>query len=80
MASKRKEMELALARQFGYDDYESFREGVSQSMGKAVLRRLEKELDKYGPAEGGDAAEPRPAGTPPPARPAPPGSPAPPVT
>lgn len=53
MASKRKEMELALARQFGYEDYESFREGVSQGMGMAVLRRLEKELEKYPDDEAG---------------------------
>lgn len=70
MASKRKEMELALARQFGYEDYESFREGVSQSMGNAVLRRLEKELEKYPDDEPAaphpPAAGPRPpAGTPP---------------
>jgi hypothetical protein len=51
----RREMELVLARQFGYEDFESFRAGVQESIGKAGLRKLEKELDKYGPAE---AAEP----------------------
>jgi hypothetical protein len=47
----RKDMELTLARNFGYEDYESFRAGVTRSIGQGGLRRLEKELEKYGPAE-----------------------------
>jgi hypothetical protein len=42
-------MERTLAERFGYSDYESFREGVVRSIGKGGLRRLEKELDRYGP-------------------------------
>ncbi len=49
----RAEMEQALARQFGYADYASFREGVAQTLGTQVLRRLEKQLEKYGPPPGG---------------------------
>lgn len=47
----RKDMELVLAQRFGYEDYDSFRAGVIQSIGKGGLKKLEKELDKYGPAE-----------------------------
>ncbi len=48
---KRKAMEHALASRFGFPDYESFRAGVLATLGKAGLRRLEKELDRYGPRE-----------------------------
>jgi len=53
----RREMEQTLAERFGYDDYESFRQGVVQSIGKGGLRKLEKELDRYGPAD--QTASPR---------------------
>ncbi len=47
----RRDMEQVLAQRFGYSDYDSFRAGVVQSIGKGGLKKLEKELDKYGPAE-----------------------------
>ncbi len=47
----RKDMELVLAQRFGYEDYESFRTGVVKVLGKGGLKKLEKELDKYGPPE-----------------------------
>lgn len=53
----RREMELTLARQFGYEEYDSFRAGVQRSIGKAGLKKLEKELDKYGSPEA-EAGEP----------------------
>lgn len=55
----RREMELTLARQFGYPDYESLREGVQRSIGKAGLKKLEKELGKYGPPEAGEPSAQR---------------------
>ena len=39
-------MERALAESFGYPDYESFRQGVTETLGKGVLRRLEQQLDQ----------------------------------
>lgn len=42
----RAEMEQALAASFGYPDYASFQQGVTQTLGKGVLRRLEKQLDQ----------------------------------
>jgi hypothetical protein len=50
-AKTRKEMEQVMAQSFGYDDYESFRTGVVSVLGKGGLKKLEKELDKYGPPE-----------------------------
>lgn len=47
----RKDMELVLAQRFGYEDYESFRTGVVKVLGKGGLKKLEKELDKYGPPD-----------------------------
>ncbi|MDQ7793759.1 MAG: hypothetical protein RDU89_04980 [bacterium] len=49
--NRRHEMEMALAQKFGFPDYESFREGIVATLGKAGLKKLEKELDKYGPGE-----------------------------
>lgn len=40
-------MELILARQFGFDDYDTFCEGVVKTIGKVGLKKLEKELDKF---------------------------------
>lgn len=52
-------MERALAESFGYPDYESFRQGVAEKLGKGVLRRLEKQLERM-EAENTDEAEPDP--------------------
>lgn len=46
-------MELSLAQRFGYSDYDSFRQGVVKTIGKGGLKKLEKELDRYGPPEPG---------------------------
>lgn len=46
MPRSRKEMEQALAESFGYADYAAFRQGVAETLGKGVLRRLEKQLDQ----------------------------------
>ena len=43
----REDMELILAKQFGFDDYDTFREGVVKTIGKIGLKKLEKELDKF---------------------------------
>ncbi|MEW6725185.1 MAG: hypothetical protein AB1331_09835 [Bacillota bacterium] len=43
----KQQMQAELARKFGYDDYETFRRDALETMGKAALRRVEKELDKY---------------------------------
>ena len=43
----REEMELALAKQFGYDDYETFKREAGGHLGKSVLRQLEKKLAQY---------------------------------
>jgi|GEM_PF-2536255 len=56
----RQDMELTLAKQFGYEDYESFRAGVQKSIGKAGLRKLEKQLDNYGPAPGTEGPTQKP--------------------
>lgn len=45
----RAEMERALAERFGYPDYQSFRQGVVRTIGRGGLKRLEKELERYGP-------------------------------
>lgn len=54
----RRDMELVLAQRFGYDDYESFRAGVVKVLGKGGLKKLEKELDRYGPPDPGPMATP----------------------
>ena len=43
----REEMEQALAKQFGYDDYETFKREAEGQLGKSVLRQLEKKLAQY---------------------------------
>lgn len=45
-SASREQMEKALAESFGYPDYPSFREGVSQTLGKSVLKQLERRLGK----------------------------------
>lgn len=43
----REEMQQRLAQQFGFNDFETFRQEAVRTMGKAGLKRLEKELEKY---------------------------------
>lgn len=43
----REEMQQRLAQQFGFSDYETFKQEAARTMGKAGLRKLEKELEKY---------------------------------
>jgi len=62
MPRSRKEMEQALAESFGYPDYASFREGVAETLGKGVLRRLEKELEQMTGEAAGPAGSSGPAG------------------
>lgn len=47
----RKEMEEAIARQYGFPDYETFKREAAQTLGKGIVNRLEKSLNKYGPPE-----------------------------
>lgn len=62
----RQEMEAAIARQYGFPDYETFRREAAQTLGKGIVNRLEKSLAKYDPPQ--PAPEPAPG-----ARPAPQG-------
>jgi hypothetical protein len=43
----REEMQQRLAQQFGFNDFETFRQEAARTMGKAGLKKLEKELEKY---------------------------------
>ena len=66
----REDMELVLAKQFGFEDYDSFREGLVKTIGKTGLKKLEKELDKFPQRAGAEAADTMEAGaTPPETRP-----------
>ncbi len=67
----REDMELVLAKQFGFEDYDSFRTGVVKTIGKMGLKKLEKELDKY-PRHDEVGASPSEAQNPPPPPPPPP--------
>ena len=60
----REDMELVLAKQFGFEDYDSFREGVVKTIGKLGLKKLEKELDKF--PQRAEAADTLEAGATPP--------------
>lgn len=63
----RKDMEEALARRFGFPDYDTFKREAAQTLGKGLVNRLEKSLDKYGPAESVTGPTPPPGGAPGPA-------------
>lgn len=54
----REAVELAMARQFGFEDVESFRAGLAQSFPKTVVNRLQKELAKYPSASEAPASPP----------------------
>lgn len=43
----RRQMEVQLARQFGYDDWETFRAEAEKRLGRQVVRRLEEQLERY---------------------------------
>ncbi|HEY8416276.1 MAG TPA: hypothetical protein VIK99_10960 [Thermaerobacter sp.] len=43
----RRQMEVQLARQFGYDDWETFRAEAEKRLGRQVVRRLEQHLERY---------------------------------
>lgn len=43
----RRQMELQLARQFGFGDWETFRAEAEKRFGRQVVRRLEKQLERY---------------------------------
>ncbi|MGE5591854.1 MAG: hypothetical protein ACM3ZA_14765 [Bacillota bacterium] len=43
----RKALELAMAKQYGYDDYESFREGIIATFGAGMLKKLEQKMRKW---------------------------------
>lgn len=40
------EMRAALAASFGYEDYATFRQEVERKLGRSVLQRLEREIEK----------------------------------
>ena len=66
----REQMQAQMARQFGFDSWEEFRTAAERRLGKTVVRRLEKELERYPPAGGGPGGRGAgsagaPGGTPP---------------
>lgn len=46
MAPTRAELELSIARQYGFEEYDKFREFFAAEFGKGFLRQLESELKK----------------------------------
>ncbi|WP_156821712.1 hypothetical protein [Thermaerobacter subterraneus] len=40
-------MQEKMAHQFGFDSWEAFRAAAERRLGKAVVRRLERELARY---------------------------------
>ncbi|HEX6989459.1 MAG TPA: hypothetical protein VF282_08315 [Bacillota bacterium] len=62
MPRSRREMEQALAESFGYADYAAFRQGVADTLGKGVLRRLEKQLDEMTEDDRGTGDDPSSSG------------------
>lgn len=43
----REAMQEKMAHQFGFDSWEAFRAAAERRLGKAVVRRLERELARY---------------------------------
>jgi len=43
----RKALEIAMAKQYGYDDYESFRQGIIATFGPGMLKKLEQKMRKW---------------------------------
>lgn len=43
----RKALEQAMAQQYGYSDYESFRQGIVQNFGPGMLKKLEQKMRKW---------------------------------
>lgn len=46
LSPTRADLEQALAKQYGFDDYNSFREFFAAEFGKGLLRQLESEMKK----------------------------------
>jgi hypothetical protein len=46
MAPTRSDLELGIAKQYGFDNYEAFRQFFEAGFGKGMLRKLESELKK----------------------------------
>lgn len=46
MAPTRVELEAELARQYGFEDYNAFREYFAAEFGKGMLRQLEAEMKR----------------------------------
>lgn len=53
MAPTRAELEETLARQYGFDDYNAFREYFAAEFGKGMLRQLEAEMKRREKETGG---------------------------
>ncbi len=43
----RQALEQAMAASYGYQDYESFRQGIIQTFGPGMLKKLEQKLRKW---------------------------------
>lgn len=52
MSPTRAELESALARQYGFEDYGAFKEFFAAEFGKGMLRQLEAELKRKEKAGG----------------------------
>lgn len=40
-------LEQAMAESYGYQDYESFRQGIIQTFGPGMLKKLEQKMRKW---------------------------------
>lgn len=46
MAPSRAELEMSMARQYGFDEYDAFRTFFAREFGKGMLNKLEAEMKK----------------------------------